>query len=341
MDAPAYRRLGQTGLLVHPCCLGTMNFDSELVRDEDAFGIMETALDLGLNFFDTADVYGKPTYQGRTEEVIGEWLSQGKARRDRIVLATKVFGTVVRSGGKGAIGADFDEVNKDRGLLSAHKIIRGCEASLKRLKTDRIDLYQMHHIDRNCPVDEYWDAFDTLRKQGKIIYVGSSNFAGWDIATSNMFAQGRGIPGLRSEQSVYNLSNRMAELEVVPACQHFGMGLIPWSPLAGGLLAGALERVEGGRRASEQFRARVEANRAKLEPYESLAKQLGITPAQLGLAWLWHQPAVTSNIVGPRTVEQLTSAVDAASISLDDGVLRQLDELFPGPGGAAPNAYAW
>ncbi|HRO25317.1 MAG TPA: aldo/keto reductase, partial [Promineifilum sp.] len=225
--------------------------------------------------------------------------------------------------------------------LSSYKIHKHCEGSLKRLQTDCIDLYQMHHIDRLCPWDEAWQAFGSLVGQGKVIYVGSSNFAGWDIATANQEASKRGMTGLVSEQSIYHLNNRMIELEVIPACRHYGLGLIPWSPLAGGLLGGALEKLEAGRRTSADLEKDVSQNRDKLEKYESLCREIGHPPGEVALAWLLHNPIVTAPIIGPRTLDQLESAVRATEIVLDETVLQKLDEIFPGPGGEAPNAYSW
>jgi aryl-alcohol dehydrogenase-like predicted oxidoreductase len=221
------------------------------------------------------------------------------------------------------------------------KIKKHCDGSLKRLQTDWIDLYQMHHVDRKCPWDETWSAFDSLVTQGKVLYVGSSNFAGWDIATACQEASRRGMMGLASEQSIYHLNNRMIELEVIPACRHYGLGLIPWSPLGRGLLAGALEKAHTGRRSSEELEEKVRENRLKLEKYEALCQELGEPPAEVGLAWLLHNPDVTAPIIGPRTLEQLEGAVRATELKLDEGVLNRLDEIFPGPGGEAPKAYAW
>jgi aryl-alcohol dehydrogenase-like predicted oxidoreductase len=233
------------------------------------------------------------------------------------------------------------EPNRDGENLSAVKIKRHCEGSLRRLQTDYIDLYQMHHIDRSCPWDETWQAFHALIEQGKVIYIGSSNFAGWDIATACQEAFKRGMTGLVCEQSTYNLSNRMVELEVIPACRHYGMGLILWSPLAGGLLAGSLEKFTSGRRGHEDFSKRVEKNRQKLEAYEALCRSLGEPPAVVGLAWLLHNPSVTAPIIGPRNVQQLEEAVRATELRLDAQTLKKLDEIWPGPGGEAPEAYAW
>jgi aryl-alcohol dehydrogenase-like predicted oxidoreductase len=328
-----HKRLGQHGVLVSNLCLGTMNFGWH-TTEADSFKIMDRALELGINFFDTADVYGWGGEQGDTELIIGRWLAQGGGRREAVVLATKVYNPVTRK-------ANRPEPNTDGRSLSAMKIKKHCEGSLTRLQTDWIDLYQMHHIDRDCPWDETWQAFDSLVKQGKVVYVGSSNFAGWDIATACQEAAKRGMMGLASEQSIYHLNNRMIELEVIPACRHYGLGLIPWSPLGGGLLAGALEKAQAGRRQSDEIGQGVEEHRAQLEKYEALCKELGEPPAAVALAWLLHNPAVTAPIIGPRTIEQLESAIHATEISLDDETLQKLDEIFPGPGGEAPLAYAW
>jgi aryl-alcohol dehydrogenase-like predicted oxidoreductase len=296
---------------------------------------MDKALELGINFFDTADVYGRwAAYAGKTEEIIGEWLAQGGGRRDAIVLATKVYNPADHPN-------DRPEPNHNERNLSAMKIHRHADGSLRRLQTDCIDLYQMHHVDREVPWAEIWEAFDKLQTQGKAIYIGSSNFAGWDIATACQEADRRGKMGLVSEQSIYNLNNRMVELEVIPACRHYGMGLIPWSPLGGGMLGGALQKMKEGRRSSEDFERRVNDKREQLEQYESLCKNLGHPPAEIALAWLLHNPRVTAPIIGPRTIDQLESAVRATEIKLDAETLEKLDEIFPGPGGEAPNAYAW
>jgi aryl-alcohol dehydrogenase-like predicted oxidoreductase len=331
--AVEHKRLGKHGVLVSNLCLGTMNFGWH-TSEEDSFKIMDRALELGINFFDTADVYGWSVEHGLTEEIIGRWLAQGGGRRDAIVLATKVYSTVTRE-------ANRPEPNSDGRNLSAMKIKKHCEGSLKRLQTDWIDLYQMHHVDRECPWDETWQAFDSLVKQGVVVYVGSSNFAGWDIATACQEASKRGMMGLVSEQSIYNLNNRAIELEVIPACRHYGLGLIPWSPLGRGLLAGALEKSQTGRRSGEDFERQVEENKHKLEKYEALCKDLGEPPAVVALAWLLHNPNVTAPIIGPRTLEQLDAAVRATEITLDEEVMKKLDEIFPGPGGEAPMAYAW
>lgn len=331
--AVEHKRLGKHGVLVSNLCLGTMNFGWH-TSEEESFKLMDRALELGINFFDTADVYGWEVEHGHTEEIIGRWFAQGGGRREATVLATKVYNPVSRK-------ANLKEVNSDGRSLSAYKIRKHCEGSLNRLQTDWIDLYQMHHIDRDCPWDETWQAFGSLINQGKVVYIGSSNFAGWDIATACQEAVKRGFTGLASEQSIYHLNNRTVELEVIPACRHYGLGFIPWSPLAGGLLGGALEKLEAGRRKGEEFEKRVNENRDKLEQYETLCRELGHPPGEVALAWLLHNPIVTAPIIGPRTMEQLESAVRATEIELDEETLQKLDEIFPGPGGEAPMAYAW
>lgn len=321
-----YTHLGRTGLEVSRLCLGTMNFGPE-ASEAESFAIMDQALELGINFFDTADVYGRKMGEGVTEQIIGRWLAQGGGRREKVVLATKVYQKM------GEWPNDF--------RLSARHIRHGCEASLRRLQTDHIDLYQMHHIDRLTPWEEIWQAMEQLVREGKILYVGSSNFAGWHIARANEQAQKRHFLGLVSEQSLYNLNARTIELEVLPACEAYGLGVMPWSPLGGGLLGGALRKTQKGRRSSTSFEEQVEKNRGKLEAYERLCTEVGEEPADVALAWLLAQPAVTAPIIGPRTGEQLKGTLRALEVTLSQDVLKQLDTIFPGPGGAAPEAYAW
>ena len=320
-----YTRLGRTGLKVSRLCLGTMNL-GDFVDEPNSWAIMDRALDLGINFYDTANRYGNPKGQGITESIIGRWLAQG-ARREKIVLATKL---------RNPMGPGVN----DQGM-SAYHIRQQREASLRRLQTDHIDLYQMHHIERTAPWEEVWQAMEVLVQQGKILYVGSSNFGGWHIAQAQEAAKARHFLGLVSEQSIYNLATRMVELEVAPACRAYGMGLIPWSPLGGGLLAGALRKAAEGRRANEGLQQQIEQHRAQLEAYEALCVELGETPADMGLAWLLHNPVVTGPIIGPRTIMQLESSLRALEIKLSDEVLKRLDTIWPGPGGEAPEAYAW
>lgn len=320
-----YTYLGRTGLQVSRLCLGTMNFGPR-TSDADSFAIMDKALEEDINFFDTANRYGREVGIGYTESIIGRWLAQG-SRRDKIVLATKVYGPM------------GDGVN-DRGL-SAYHIRQACEDSLRRLQTDHIDLYQMHHIQRNTPWEEIWQAMEQLVREGKVLYVGSSNFAGWHIAQANEAAQKRNFMGLVSEQSKYSLNARTVELEVLPACEAYGLGVIPWSPLGGGLLGGVLKAQDGDRRKSERMQQTIESMRPQLEAWENLCAELGEKPADVALAWLLHQPTVTAPIIGPRTMEQFTDSLRAVEIDLSSEVLQQLDEIWPGPGGPAPEAYAW
>lgn len=321
-----YTNLGRTGLQVSRLCLGTMNF-GPYTSEQDSFAIMDRALEVGINFFDTANVYGRKQGEGITEQIIGRWFAQGGSRREKVVLATKVYGKM------------GDWPNESR--LSARHIKRACEDSLRRLQTDWIDLYQMHHIDRHTPWEEIWQAMEQLVQEGKVIYVGSSNFAGWHIAQAQCAAAARHFMGLVSEQSLYNLTARTIELEVIPACQTYGLGLIPWSPLAGGLLAGALQKAQEGRRTEDWIQQRTETLRSQLERYEQFCAGRGEHPAHVALAWLLHQPAVTAPIIGPRTLDQLDGSLRALEIKLSPEDLKTLDEIWPGPGGPAPEAYAW
>jgi aryl-alcohol dehydrogenase-like predicted oxidoreductase len=333
-----YTHLGRSGLTVSRLCLGTMNFGS-LTPAGDAHVIMDRAHELGINFFDTANSYGRrqsppgqvanndESHAGWTEEIIGDWFAQGGGRREKTVLATKLYGDM---------GPWPNE-----GRLSALNIRRACDASLRRLRTDYIDLYQMHHVDRDTPWDEIWQAMETLVAQGKILYTGSSNFAGWHIAQACETARARGFTGLVSEQSLYNLATRWIELEVLPAARNYGVGVIPWSPLEGGLLGGVLaaER-EGRRRLAGRAKVIVETHRDRIEAWEKLCGKLGEEPAHVALAWLLHQDGVTAPIIGPRTLDQLDTAQRALEIHLDADVLARLDEIFPGYK-TAPEHYAW
>ncbi|MGI9093861.1 MAG: aldo/keto reductase [Mycobacteriales bacterium] len=322
-----YINLGRTGLTVSRLCLGTMNFGPQ-TSEPDSFAIMDQAHEAGITFFDSANVYGWQKGEGITEQIVGRWFAQGGNRRDKTVIATKLYGGM----------DDWPGGVK----LSALAIRRQCDASLKRLQTDHIDLYQMHHIDRDTPWDEIWQAMEVLTTQGKILYVGSSNFAGWNIAQANEIASSRHYLGLVSEQSIYNLLTREIELEVLPACMEFGLGLIAWSPLHGGLLGGVLakERTDGARRREGRAKETLRKNRKRIAAYEGLAESLGEAPAAVGLAWLLARPGVTGPIIGPRTAEQLEDSVRAVELTLDDETLDALDEIFPGYQ-PAPEHYAW
>jgi aryl-alcohol dehydrogenase-like predicted oxidoreductase len=328
-----YINLGRTGLSVSRLVLGTMNFGPE-TSEEDSHAIMDRAHEHGINFFDTANVYGWKKGEGVTEQIVGRWFGKGGGRRERTVIATKLYGRM----------GDWPNDN----LLSALNIRRAAEASLRRLQTDYLDLYQMHHIDRTTPWDEIWEAFSVLRQQGKVLYFGSSNFAGWHLAQAQEAALARNLLGLVSEQSLYNLLSRWVELEVLPAARHYGLGVIPWSPLHGGVLGGVLRKQrEGNTSRSNSGRSAdfLAENQGQIEAYEKLAADLGEDPANLALAWILHQEGVTGPIIGPRTITQLDGSLRALEIKLDSAALAKLDDLFPAPApnGAkpAPEAYAW
>lgn len=323
-----YAHLGRSGLLVSKVGLGCMNF-GDITGEADASEIMDRAIELGVNFFDTADVYGGPQRAdmpkgyGTSEEIIGRWLKKS-GHRDDIVLATKAYQPM-------GLGPN------DR-RLSAYHLKRACEASLRRFQTDHIDVYQMHHVDRATPYEEIWQAMEQLVAEGKITYVGSSNFAGWDIATAQMTAIHRNTLGVVSEQSLYNLTNRAIEQELIPALGHYRIGLIPWSPLAMGVLAGKPKAGEGVRRALQG--AVYEALADQLDEYEALCAEIGRHPADIAQAWVLHQPIVSTMIAGSRTVQQLESAVGALDVTLDADALAELDRIWPGPG-IAPQSYSW
>jgi NDP-hexose 2,3-enoyl reductase len=326
-----YTNLGRTGLSVSRLCLGTMNFGPQ-TTEPDSFAIMDRALEHGINFFDTANVYGWKLGEGITEQIVGRWFAQGGERREKVVLATKAYGKM----------SDWPN---DQGLSARH-IIRACEDSLRRLQTDVIDLYQMHHVSRTTPWEEIWQAMETLVAQGKVLYVGSSNFAGWHIAQAQESARSRHFLGLVSEQSIYNLLTRHIELEVVPAAQHYGLGIIPWSPLHGGLLSGVLKKMAdgtAGRSSTGRSSDSLEEKRAAIEQYEALCATLEESPADIALAWLLSRPGVTAPIVGPRTQEQLDGSLRALEITLSGETLAALDTIFPpiGNGGPGPEAWAW
>lgn len=321
-----YTNLGRSGLKVSRLCLGTMNFGPE-TDENTSYEIMDLAHDSGINFFDTANVYGWGENRGRTEQIIGNWFAKGGQRREKTVIATKVYGDM---------GSWPNE-----GRLSALSIRRACDASLSRLKTDYIDLYQMHHIDRNTPWEEIWQAMEVLVAQGKVLYVGSSNFAGWHIAQAQAEATKRNFVGLVSEQSIYNLITRDIEREVIPAAQHYGLGIIPWSPLSGGLLGGVLDKQsQGSRRFEGRSKQILEQKHDQIKAYEDFCKTLGQQPADVALGWLLAQSAITAPIVGPRTKQQLEGALAVLDLKLDQDSLKVLDTIFPSYR-TAPEDYAW
>jgi NDP-hexose 2,3-enoyl reductase len=326
-----YTNLGRTGLSVSRLCLGTMNF-GPVTSEPDSFAIMDRAREHGINFFDSANVYGWKLGEGVTEQIVGRWFAQGGGRREQVVIATKVYGRM----GEGP---------NDQGLSARH-IISACNESLRRLQTDHIDLYQMHHVSRSTPWEEIWQAMETLVAQGKVLYVGSSNFAGWHLAAAQAAAARRNFLGLVSEQCIYNLLTRHVELEVIPAAEHFGIGIIPWSPLHGGLLSGALKKLAdgtAGRSQGGRSSEALEEKRPTIEAYEKLCADLGEEPSNVALAWLLSRPGVTAPIVGPRTMEQIDGAQRAVELTLSEQTLADLDRLFPaiGKGGPGPEAWAW
>ncbi|MFL6179569.1 MAG: aldo/keto reductase [Actinomycetes bacterium] len=321
-----YTHLGRSGLEVSRLCLGTMNFGPQ-ASEAESHSLMDRAIEAGINYFDTANVYGWEQGKGTTEQIIGRWFAQGGERREKVVLATKLYGSMT------------DWPNDT--FLSARNIRRACDASLQRLQTDWIDIYQMHHVDRSTPWEEIWEAFSVLRQQGKVLYFGSSNFAGWHLAQAQAAAKSLGMLGLVSEQSFYNLAVRTIELEVLPAAEHLGIGIIPWSPLFGGVLGGILQKTQEGRAVGERTQERLAKHREQVQQYEDLCREIGEDPAEVALAWVLAQPGVTAPIIGPRTAEQLEGNLRALDLTLDDKTMARLDEIWPGPGGTAPEAYAW
>ncbi|MBN6056742.1 aldo/keto reductase [Nonomuraea sp. RK-328] len=330
-----HTHLGRSGLQVSRLALGTMNF-GPLTDETTAHGILDAAVSSGINLIDTADVYGadanRQVYglepeKGRTEEIIGTWLAKAPARRDQIVLATKVYG---------AMGPGVNDIR-----LSARRIRRACEESLRRLQTDHLDLYMLHHVDRSTPWEEIWEALSLLRQQGKVLYFGTSNHAGWHIVRGQAVAERRGMLGFVVEQSIYSLMQRSVELEVLPACRDLGIGFLPYSPLHGGLLGGILRKQHAARSKEGRAATGLQTSRERIERYEKACDDFGEHPAVVGLAWLLHQPGVTAPIVGARTVEHLALAERALDVTLDSEQLALLDAIFPGPGGPAPEAYAW
>jgi aryl-alcohol dehydrogenase-like predicted oxidoreductase len=320
-----YSKLGRSGLLVSRLCLGTMNFGA-ITSEKDSFEIMNRSLELGINFFDTANVYGWKKGEGITEKIIGKWLEENKGRRDKIVLATKVYG-------------EMGNLVNER-YLSAYHIKKACEDSLTRMKTDHIDLYQMHHVHRDTPWDEIWQAMEQLITEGKIIYVGSSNFAGWDIATACEQARRRNLLGLISEQSKYNLFNRFIEREMVPACNYYGVGIIPWSPLEGGLLGGVLKKLDKGRRAKDEIVNKLKNNHQQIVQWENFCDEIGEEPANTALAWILNQSGIIAPIIGPRTIQQLEESIRSLNIKLNEELISKLDKIFPAAG-TSPQYYAW
>jgi aryl-alcohol dehydrogenase-like predicted oxidoreductase len=332
-----YAKLGRSNLTVSRICLGTMHFGNATLEQE-AFNIMDRALELGINFFDTANIYGGKGGPGRTEEIIGNWFKQGGGRRDRVVLATKVFWCMV---------GDQSVPNEENGI-SAYKVRKHAADSLRRLQTDHVDLYQVHHIDRRVSAEEFWSTFERLVDNGDVIYMGTSNFPGWGLVKFQMQALQRGFMGIVSEQTQYNLLNRIPELEVLPAALDFGIGILAYMPLAGGLLTGKKRAADGSRTRSveQEYKLRLSEN-PEFAEFSALCRDIGEEEHIVAIAWTLANPAVPSAIVGVRTVEHLDGVERAAELALDQETMERLEQIFdinrgrplqPGP---APEAYAW
>ena len=322
-----YTHLGRSGLSVSRLCLGTMNFGPE-TDEPTSHQIMDAALDAGLNFFDTANVYGWKKGEGITEQIVGRWFAQGGGRREKVVIATKLYGSM----------SDWPNDT----FLSARNIRNACEGSLRRLQTDHIDLYQMHHVDRSTPFDEIWEAMEVLVQQGKVLYVGSSNFAGWTIAQAQEAARARHFLGLVSEQCLYNLVERHVEEEVVPAAQHYGVGIIAWSPLMRGLLGGILAKQrDTGRSASETTQKLLAKHRDKIERYEALCAEPRRAPVGRRACVAARASQASPDRSSGREPSSSSRATCTRSTSTSTTRRsRTLDAIFPGPG-PAPEAWAW
>ncbi len=320
-----YRQLGRTGVQVSELCLGAMMFGGP-TDENDSRQIIDAALDAGINFVDTANVYSR----GRSEEVVGAALF-GDSRRDRVVLASKVHGRM-------------NDVDPNAQGNSRRHIVAECEASLRRLRTDWIDLYQIHRPTPSVPIDETLRALDDLVHQGKIRYIGFSTFAAWQVVESIWVAKELGLNRVVCEQPPYNLLDRRIERELVPAAETYGLALIPWSPLASGFLTGKYRRGEQypaeSRLGRQQGypRSYDEAAFVVLDAVEALARDKGCTPSQLALTWCLGQRGVTSPIIGPRTLEQLEDNLGALKVELTAEDRGRLDAASP-PGAAVVPYY--
>lgn len=322
-------RLGRGGPRISRLALGTVNIGGR-VDERQAHRLLDHAVACGLNLVDTANIYGWRVYKGYTEEVIGRWLAMAPARRDDVLLATKV--------GNPMAGGPND------GGLSARHIVAACEASLRRLGTDRIDLYQMHRVDPTVGWDELWQAMQLLTTQGKVRYVGSSNFAGWHLVAAQAAAADRDLEGLVSEQCLYNLVSREAELEVLPAARACGMGVLVWSPLHGGLLSGVLGKAAEGtavKSAQGRAAAALAAQPERIARYERFCAEVGRDPAEVGLAWVLSRPEVTAAVIGPRLPTHVDGAMRALATPLSGEELAHLEALFPAVGAGGPAPTAW
>jgi aryl-alcohol dehydrogenase-like predicted oxidoreductase len=333
-----YANLGKSNLSVSRICLGTMHFGSR-TSEQESFKIMDRALEMGINFFDTANVYGGSDNRGGSETIIGKWFQQNPTNRDKVVLATKVYGKM----------SNESWPNTAAGI-SAYKVRKHVEDSLRRLQTDHIDLYQIHHIDYTVTPEEFWGTFDRLVNDGKMLYLGSSNFPGWGLAKYQMQALARGSMGFISEQTMYNLLCRYPELEVLPASLDMGIGVIPYMPLAGGLLTGKTQSIEGSRtsQVEDEYGIKLGQTNSMMAQFSELCKEIGESESVVAIAWTLAHPAIPSAIVGIRTFQHLDNMDRAAELKLDAEIMHRLDEIFPTQAGrslrtgkTAPEAYAW
>jgi aryl-alcohol dehydrogenase-like predicted oxidoreductase len=332
-----YKNLGKSNMKVSRICLGTVHFANR-TPEAEAITIMDRALEMGINFWDTANVYsGGGELRGASEAIIGRYFQSRPGSRDRVILATKVFGSM----------DDVDDPNFERGV-SAYKVRKHVEDSLRRLQTDRIDLYQTHHLDRSITLEEFWGLFEKLVADGKALHMGSSNFPGWALAKYQMAAMRRGFMGFVSEQTMYNLLCRWPELEVLPAALDMGIGVIPYMPLAGGILSAKAQSEAGSRTASVENEYGIAVNSEPIKAYQALCRDLGESPIAVAIAWTLAQPAVSSAIVGIRAPSHLDEMERAAELELDTETLKRLDEVFDTnrgrpirTGQPAPEAYAW
>ncbi len=320
----AYRVLGRTGVKVSALCLGTMNFPNPS-GEKESVEIMNRALDGGINFFDTANVYN----QGESEKIVGKTLKEN-GRRDEVVLATKVYGTM----GEGP----------NEGGVSRYHIIKACENSLRRLQTDHIDLYQLHRPGLTVPQDETLRAFDDLVRAGKVRYIGCSTHPAWMVMEALATSEKYNLARYVSEQPPYNLLDRRIENELVPLAQKYNLALLPWSPLAGGILAGRYNDPknypDGSRAAKGEWFAR-RVNQAGIEvarKVEKMAAERGLTITQLSLLWVKDQPGVTAPIIGPRTLAHLEDALGILDQRLDEADIPIFDELVH-PGNAVADFH--
>ena len=323
-----FKRLGRSGLWVSKLCLGTANFglgkttglhDWGVVDEKEAFRIMDYALDIGINFFDTANVYGNLEARGLSEEIIGRWFKTGGSRRDKVVLGTKV-GRMY----------ELDRIDgpNNRIGLSLYKIRRHLEASLRRLQTDKVELYQIHRPDYDVGWDEVWEAFECEVRAGKVDYIGASSHDAWQIMKAQAVAHSRGFMGFVSEQHLYTPLNRLAEHELFPMALDQGIGITLFSPLFRGALG--IDMSNPGKRPMNPESEIHYANlREQLVQYSELCKSIGESPANVTIAWELRQDAVTSVIVAPNSVDDLADLLRSLDITLDDAILQRVDEIFP------------